>query len=260
MNHIPSDIDNEDAEMSLVEHLVDLRRSIINILLVMLGVFILMLPFNQSIYELFARPVLMNLLPGQKMLAQQPIDVFLTPIKVCFFMAVLMTIPWTLYQIWRFVAPGMYRHEKRLVLPIVFSSTILFYLGVLFAYFVILPLMFSFLVKTGGSLQGVELMPDITAYVGLSLAIFMAFGLVFEVPVATVILIHMGVVEIKTLTEKRPYIILVAFIVGMLLTPPDVFSQTLLALPMLVLFELGILVAKYLQRRKTFNTPKENER
>lgn len=247
MSTLAPNTENEDEEMSLVEHLVDLRRSLINILLVMLGVFVLMLPFNQSIYELFARPVLMNLMPGQKMLAQQPIDVFLTPIKVCFFMAVLISIPWTLYQIWRFVAPGMYRHEKRLMLPMVVSSTLLFYLGVLFAYFVILPLMFSFLVKTGASLQGVELMPDITSYVSLSLAMFMAFGLVFEVPVATVILIRMGVVEIKTLTAKRPYIILIAFVVGMVLTPPDIFSQTLLAVPMLVLFEIGILVAKYWQ-------------
>lgn len=257
MNQTSPQIENEDEEMSLVEHLVDLRRSLINILLVMVAVFIVLLPFNQSIYELFARPVLMNLLPGQKMLAQQPIDVFLTPIKVCFFMAVLATIPWTLYQIWRFVAPGMYRHEKRLMLPIVVSSTILFYIGVLFAYFVILPLMFSFLVKTGASLQGVELMPDITGYVSLSLAMFMAFGLVFEVPVATVILIQMGIVEIESLTAKRPYIILIAFTVGMLLTPPDVFSQTLLAVPMLILFEIGIIVAKYLQKQKTQASPEE---
>ena len=142
----------------------------------------------------------------------------------------------------------MYQNEKKFAFALLFSSTILFYLGVLFAYFVILPLLFSFLVGVGKNLTGVVMMPDITAYLGLSLKLFLAFGLVFEVPVITVIAIRMGVVSIESLVKKRPYIILIAFTVGMLLTPPDVFSQTLLALPMLLLFEVGILVAKYLER------------
>lgn len=241
----------DDQEMSIVDHLIDLRGSLIRILIALVIAFAVLVPFNHKIYEWFARPVLMNLLPGQKMLAQQPIDVFLTPIKVCLFIAVLITIPWTLYQIWRFVAPGMYRHEKRLVLPIIVSGTALFYLGVIFAYYVILPLMFGFLLRQGDAMTDIAVMPDITNYLGLSLKMFMAFGIVFEVPVATVILIQMGVVEIKTLTSKRPYIVLIAFTVGMILTPPDVFSQTLLAIPMLILFEGGILVAKYLQKQKS---------
>lgn len=242
--------ESNDKEMSLIEHLIDLRKSLIRIIVFVSFIFVVFLPFNQKIYEIFARPVLNNLLPGQSMLAQNGIDVFFTPIKVCFFLAVLFSIPWILYQVWRFVAPAMYRHEKRLVLPIVLSATLLFYIGVLFAYFLILPLMFSFLINTGSNLEGVTLMPDITAYVGLSLKMFLAFGLVFEVPVATVLLIYMGAVKVETLSEKRPYIILGAFVIGMILTPPDVFSQTLLAVPMLLLFELGLLFGKYMIKNK----------
>lgn len=239
-----------DREMSIVEHLIELRGSVMRALAALIIAFVILVPFNHQIYEWFARPVLINLLPGQKMLAQQPIDVFLTPIKVCLFLAVLITIPWTLYQAWRFIAPGMYRHEKRMMLPILVSGTTLFYLGVIFAYYVILPLMFGFLLKQGNAMTDIAVMPDITNYLGLSLKMFMAFGIVFEVPVATVILIQIGVVEIETLTSKRPYIVLIAFVVGMVLTPPDVFSQTLLAIPMLLLFEAGILVAKYLEKKK----------
>lgn len=237
----------QDKEMSIVEHLVDLRRCVIHMLIGVAVIFLLLLPFNRKIYELFARPVLENLLGTQQMLASKPLDIFLTPLKVCGFLAVFLAIPWILYQLWQFIAPAMYRHEKRLVLPLVFSTALLFYLGIAFAYWVILPLMFHFL--SGLQLEGVAYMPDITQYLGLSLKIFFAFGIVFEVPVATVILIQTGVVEIETLSKKRPYIILIAFVVGMLLTPPDVFSQTLLAVPMLLLFELGILVSKYLRRK-----------
>lgn len=237
----------DDQEMSMVEHLVELRTCLIRILLVVGGIFIALLPFYETVYSTFAGPVLSNLLPGQTMLSHKAIEIFFTPVKLCFFLAVLVSIPWTLYQIWRFVAPGMYGHEKRIVFPLLVSSTLLFYLGVLFAYFVILPLMFHFF--GGVNLEGVTYMPDITDYMSLSLKMFLAFGLVFEVPVATVILVQMGAVEIKTLTSKRPYIILIAFTAGMLLTPPDPFSQVLLAVPLLLLFELGILVARYLQKR-----------
>ncbi len=249
--------ETDDREMSVVDHLIELRSCILYILLALALVFVALLPFNHQIYDWFARPVLNNLLPGQKMLVYQPIDAFLTPIKVCLFVAVLITIPWSLYQIWRFIAPGMYRHEKRMMLPILVSGTALFYIGVIFAYFVILPLMFAFLLKQGTALTDVAVMPDITNYLGLSLKMFMAFGLVFEVPVATVILVQMGVVEIKTLTSKRPYIVLIAFVVGMVLTPPDMFSQILLAVPMLILFEGGVLVAKYLQKKSEKNHESE---
>lgn len=240
--------DSDDGEMSLVEHLVELRTRMIRILLAVVVVFVLLVPFNGKIYTLFARPVLENLLPDQTMLVKDAIDVILTPLKVCFILAVFITIPWILYQIWAFVAPGMYRHEKRLMLPILVSSTALFYVGVLFAYFVILPIMFNFLI--GLELPGVTFMPDITNYMSVSIGMFFAFGVVFEAPVATVILVMLGVVSSKTLAEKRPYIILAAFVIGMLLTPPDVISQTLLAVPLLALFEVGLLIARRLEKRR----------
>ena len=240
--------DNNDSEMSLVEHLVELRTRMIRILLAIAVVFVMLVPFNSEIYTLFARPVLANLLPDQTMLVKDAIDVILTPLKVCFILAVFVTIPWILYQIWAFVAPGMYRHEKRLMLPILISSTALFYVGVLFAYFVILPIMFNFLI--GLELPGVTFMPDITNYMSVSIGMFFAFGVVFEAPVATVILVMLGVVSTETLANKRPYIILAAFVIGMLLTPPDVISQTLLAVPLLLLFEIGLIIARRLEKRR----------
>ncbi|UJF23996.1 twin-arginine translocase subunit TatC [Suttonella sp. R2A3] len=253
MNAEDKDSEQDDREMSLVEHLVELRSRVIRLLLAVAVIFVALLPFYDQVYTLFARPVLSNLLPGQSMLAKDAIDVFLTPVKVCLFLAVLVTMPWTLYQIWSFVAPGMYRHEKRLMLPILASSTILFYLGVLFAYFVILPLLFLFL--GGVQLEGVAFMPDITNYMSISLRLFIAFGVVFEVPIATVILVQMGVVSIESLKAKRPYIILAAFVIGMVLTPPDIISQTLLALPLLILFEIGLFVAKRVQAKTEHEDP-----
>lgn len=245
MNENP--IAHEDKEMSAIEHLIELRTRLIRIILAIMIVFIALLPFNNQVYILFARPVLSALVDGQMMLAKDAIDVIVTPIKVCLFIAFLSTLPWTIYQLWAFIAPGMYRHEKRVMLPIILTATGLFYVGVLFAYFVILPILFHFL----GSIQldGVAFMPDITNYMSLSLTMFLAFGLVFEVPVATVILVMLGVIESQTLTNKRPYIILAAFVIGMLLTPPDILSQTLLAIPLLVLFELGLWIAKKIEKQ-----------
>ena len=240
--------EHDDEEMPLVEHLIELRTRLIRIILAIAVVFVLLVPFNGKIYTLFARPVLENLLPEQTMLVKDAVDVILTPLKVCFILAIFVTIPWILYQIWAFVAPGMYRHEKRLMLPILVSSTALFYVGVLFAYFVILPIMFNFLI--GLELPGVTFMPDITNYMSISIGMFFAFGVVFEAPVATVILVMLGVVSTQTLAAKRPYIILAAFVIGMLLTPPDVFSQTLLAIPLLLLFEVGLIVARRLEKRR----------
>lgn len=248
--------DNHDSEMPLVEHLVELRTRLIRILLALLAVFVLLVPFNGKIYTLFARPVLENLLPDQTMLVKDAVDVILTPLKVCFILAVFITIPWILYQIWAFVAPGMYRHEKRLMLPILISSTVLFYIGVLFAYFVILPIMFNFLI--GLELPGVTFMPDITNYMSISIGMFFAFGIVFEAPVATVILVMLGVVSTQTLAAKRPYIILGAFIIGMLLTPPDIISQTLLAIPLLLLFEIGLIIARRIEARREAEEQAEN--
>ncbi|WP_072281744.1 twin-arginine translocase subunit TatC [Rappaport israeli] len=246
MNQIPNQTSNNDQEMPLVDHLVELRTRLIRIILALAITFLLLLPFSSDLYTLFARPVLMNLLPGQSMLAKDAIDIFLTPIKVSLFIAALLTMPWTLYQIWAFIAPAMYKHEKRLMLPILISSTALFYLGVLFAYLVILPILFHFLGNI--QLNGVAFMPDITNYLSISLTLFIAFGIVFETPIATIILVLLDIISIETLKAKRPYIILAAFVIGMVLTPPDILSQTLLALPLLILFELGLLIAARLKK------------
>ena len=248
MTDTPNTPENDDPEMPIVEHLIELRTRLLRIIYALGGVFLLLLPFRNRVYETFALPVLNNMLPGQTMLAYDGIDIFLTPIKVCLFLACLFTIPWILYQVWAFVAPGMYRHEKRLVRPILISSTVLFYTGVLFAYFIILPILFSFL--AGIELKGVEYKPDITQYMNLSLTMFIAFGAAFEVPVATVIFIMLGLVRPETLAQKRPYIILAAFTIGMLLTPPDAISQTLLAVPMLILFEAGLYIGKRLLAKR----------
>lgn len=246
MNQIPNQTSNNDQEMPLVDHLIELRTRLIRIILALAITFLLLLPFSSDLYTLFARPVLMNLLPGQSMLAKDAIDIFLTPIKVSLFIAALLTMPWTLYQIWAFIAPAMYKHEKRLMLPILISSTALFYLGVLFAYLVILPILFHFLGNI--QLDGVAFMPDITNYLSISLTLFIAFGIVFETPIATIILVLLDIISIETLKAKRPYIILAAFVIGMILTPPDILSQTLLALPLLILFELGLLIAARLKK------------
>lgn len=232
----------DDREMALVEHLAEARSRLIYIISAIAVVFVALLPFYDSVYTLFARPVLSNLLKGQQMLAQDGIDIFLTPIKVCLFLAVLLTMPWTLYQIWRYCAPALFQHEKRLAKPLLISATLFFYLGVLFAYLVILPIMFHFF--SGIELEGVAYMPDITKYMSISLAMFLAFGVVFEVPVATFILVLLGVVNPHKLAQKRPYIILAAFTIGMILTPPDIISQTLLAVPLIIMFELGLWAAK----------------
>lgn len=244
------DDDYQDEELPLAAHLIELRRRLLYIFYALGTVFLIFLPFSGKIYTGFAAPVLRNLAmqgeEGGNMLASQAVDVFLTPLKLSLALAVFVCVPWIVYQIWAFVAPGLYRREKRLISPLIISSTILFYLGVLFAYFVILPIMFRFLVSI--DLEGVVFMPDITSYMNLSLLMFFAFGLAFEVPVATIILVHLGVVSTRDLSDKRPYIILGAFVIGMFLTPPDAISQTLLAVPMLLLFESGLWVAKRMER------------
>lgn len=177
------------------------------------------------------------------MIATQVASPFLTPFKMVLWMAVFLTIPVTLYQAWAFIAPGLYKHEKRLVMPLAITSTLLFYLGIAFAYFVVFPLVFPFLI--GYAADGVTVATDINAYLDFVITIFFAFGIAFEVPIATIILCWTGVTTPEDLVQKRPYIIVGAFVVGMLLTPPDMISQTLLAIPMWALFELGVIFARF---------------
>lgn len=236
-----------DSEASLTSHLVELRQRIIAILIGVLIVFLLCLPFSQILFEQFAQPVLQSLSANESLIIRKPLDSFLIPLKLCLFLGIIISLPWILYQIWGFVAPGLYQRERNIVAPLIISTTALFYLGILFAYFVVLPLAFSFLANFAP--QGTEYGPDIADYFSFVFTVFFAFGLAFEVPVATVLMVMVGVVDVASLRAKRRYIIVGAFVFGMLLTPPDIISQTLLAVPMWALFEIGLFVAARIERK-----------
>ena len=237
----------DDVEQPFISHLLELRDRLLKMIYGVLGAFIVLLPFADPIYTAIAAPLAAEL-GAEKLIAVGTVSPFFVPIKTVLILAVYIAIPWILYQFWAFVAPGLYRHEKRLVIPLVTSSTILFYAGMLFAYFVVLPLFSKFMAGTVPT--GVDWRPDINLYLSFLLTLFFAFGVAFEVPVATVLLCLIGATTPDSLAAKRPYIIVGAFVVGMFLTPPDVISQTLLAIPMLILFEIGILLSRILLRRK----------
>jgi sec-independent protein translocase protein TatC len=235
------------AEGSLLSHLIELRNRLLYALGAIGIVFLALLPFANDVYAFIARPLMAVLPAGMSMIATEVTSPFLTPLKFTLAAAVTLTIPVLLYQIWAFVAPGLYRHEKRMVLPLIVSSVLLFYAGMAFAYYVVFPTVFGFFVNILP--PGVQMMTDIKAYLDFVFSMFFAFGVAFEVPVAVVILAWMGIVEPDKLAEKRPYIIVAVFIVAAVLTPPDVLSQFLLAVPMLILFEIGLFVARRLRRR-----------
>lgn len=239
--------EEQTAEATLTSHLVELRQRIIYILIGVLAVFLLCLPFSQQLFEQFAQPVIQSLSDNENLIIRKPLDSFLIPLKLCLFLGVIVSLPWILYQVWGFVAPGLYQRERKIVAPLIISTTALFYLGVLFAYFVVLPLAFSFL--AGFAPEGTEYGPDIADYFSFVFTVFFAFGLAFEVPVATVLMVMVGITDVDSLRNKRRYIIVGAFIFGMLLTPPDMISQTLLALPMWALFEIGLLVAARMEKK-----------
>mgnify|MGYP000857958736 CR=1 FL=1 len=237
---------SEDKELPLVQHLIELRNRLLRIILVVVVLFCGLFYFANDIYYLISAP-LQRLLPeSSSMIATDVISPFLTPLKLTFFASVVLAIPYILYQVWAFVAPGLYKHEKRLILPLMTSSVLLFYAGMAFAYFVVFPLLFSFI--TGIGLTGVNTMTDITKYLDFVLQMFFAFGLAFEIPIATVLLIHAGAISPEGLAQKRPYIVVGCFVVGMLLTPPDVFSQILLAIPMWMLFEVGVFFGRIVDK------------
>ena len=233
-------------EESFLSHLIELRDRLIRAMLSILIVFLCLFPWAKDLYALLAQPLLATLPIGGQMIATDVVGVFLVPMKVALMVAFLIALPYVLYQIWAFVAPGLYRREKRLAVPLLVSSVSLFYLGVLFAYFVIFPVMFGFFAAAAP--DNVQVMTDISSYLDFVLVLFIAFGVAFEVPVVTVLLVLIGIVKIDTLTRNRQYVFLGAVVVGMFLTPPDVFSQTLLAIPMYLLYECGILMARLLSR------------
>jgi sec-independent protein translocase protein TatC len=231
-----------DAEQPLIAHLVELRSRLLKSIAAVLLVFLGLSPYASEIYAYLAGPLTVHLPPSTSMIAIDVASPFFTPFKLVLVLSIFLSVPLILYQLWAFVAPGLYRHEKRLIVPLLLSSTLLFYAGIAFAYFVVFPLIFGFLTAIGP--QNVAVMTDISRYLDFVLTLFFAFGLSFEVPIATIILVSTGVVSRESLAEKRPYVIVGAFVVGMFLTPPDVISQTLLAVPIWILFELGLVFSR----------------
>ncbi|MEM6579804.1 MAG: twin-arginine translocase subunit TatC [Pseudomonadota bacterium] len=248
-----SEQESIDQPLPLVAHLTELRDRLLRALLSVLIVFIALFPFANEIYAFVSEPLRALLPPGSTMIATEVAAPFLTPFKLTLFTAIFIAIPYVLYQIWSFIAPGMYKHEKRLALPLLASSVALFYAGAAFAYFVVFPLIFAFFTSVGPA--DVTIMTDINSYLNFVLKLFFAFGLAFEIPIVAVLMISTGMTTPENLAKKRPYIIVGCFVLGMLLTPPDIISQSLLALPMWILFELGI----YFGRLITRNRPQEAE-
>jgi sec-independent protein translocase protein TatC len=232
--------EEELAEGTLMSHLLELRSRLLKAVIAVIVVLLCLVPFQNRVFDIVSDP-LRAVLPGD-MIVIKPASPFLTPFKTTFFIALFLAMPAVLFQVWQFVAPGLYRREKRFAVPLLISSILLFYTGMAFAYFVVFKLMFSFFVKVLPA--GVTMSPDMDAYLDFVLGGFLAFGLAFEVPVATVMLVWSGLVSIKALTAARRYVFLGAFVVGMILTPPDPLSQTLLAVPMYLLFEAGIVLAR----------------
>ena len=230
------------AEGTLLSHLVELRGRLLKVAAAVVIVFIGLLPFSTRIFTLVSEP-LRDVLPGGAMIATQVASPLLTPFKLTLFVALFIAMPVVLYQIWAFVAPGLYRKEKRFAMPLLASSIVLFYMGIAFAYYVVFPLMFKFFTTIAP--EGVEVQTDISQFLDFITTIVFAFGIAFEVPIATVLVVWTGLTSPDKLSKARPYVFLGAFIMGMFLTPPDIISQTLLAVPVYLLFELGILMSKF---------------
>ncbi len=254
-----------DSEAPFLEHLKEVRDRLMKAVGAILLIFICLFPFADDIYGYLAQPLLQTIVgddvamealpkdgeaqPGVDATGREPmisigvIDPFLVPVKTVLFLSIFIGIPILLYHAWAFISPGLYQHEKKLAFPLVFSSTVLFYLGMAFSYFVVFPLVFGFLQSIAP--EGVSVMPDINSYLNFAIKMFFAFGIAFEVPIATILIIKLGMTTADSLREKRPYVFVGAFVVGMLLTPPDIISQTLLAIPIWLLFEAGIVFSKY---------------
>ncbi len=231
-------------EQSFISHLMELRSRLIRALLALLVVFVCLFPWSKDLYSLMAAPLLATLPKGGQMIATDVVGVFLVPMKVTMMAAFLVALPYILYQAWAFVAPGLYAHEQRLVLPLIFASVLLFFCGMAFAYFLVFPTVFGFMAKIAP--EGVAWMTDIDKYLSFVLSTFMAFGVTFEVPVIVIVLVRVGVVSIAKLKEIRPYVIVGAFVIGAVFTPPDVLSQVMLAVPLWLLYELGIILAGFI--------------
>lgn len=236
-----------DPQMPLIAHLIELRTRVLRVVIVVGVIFLAMFPFANQLYTLLAIPLIDQLPQGSTMIATEVAAPFLVPFKFTLVLACFVAMPYLLHQAWRFIAPGLYGSERRLALPLLIASVLLFYGGALFAYFIVFPLVFGFLVGTAPT--GVAVMTDISQYLAFVLKLFFAFGIAFEVPIVTIVLVWAGITTPQQLNAKRPYVIVGAFVIGMLLTPPDVISQTLLAVPMWLLFELGLVLSRFYKPR-----------
>ncbi len=234
----------EDKELSFLEHLVELRSRLLKACMAVLVVLLILLPFSRKLYAMLAAPLTSILPEGSSMIAIDVASPFLTPFKLALLLALILSIPVVIYQLWAFVAPALYKKEKRLAKPLLYSSVFLFYAGCAFAYFVVFPLVFGFFTRVAP--EGVTVMTDISKYLDFVMTLFLAFGIAFEVPIATIILVATGITTVEKLSKMRAYVLVGAFAMGMLLTPPDVISQTLLALPMWLLFEVGLVMSRFL--------------
>ncbi|WOG28558.1 twin-arginine translocase subunit TatC [Endozoicomonas sp. 8E] len=230
------------SEQPLIQHLLELRARVLKSMVITLLFFVGLFYFSNDIYELVSEPLRLLMPEGTSMIATDVASPFFAPFKLSLVLSLFLAIPFILHQVWGFIAPGLYKNEKHLAIPLLITSVILFYAGVAFAYFVVFPLIFGFFTTTGP--ETVTMMTDISSYLNFILKLFFAFGLAFEIPVATLLLIWSGISTIESLSKKRPYIVVGCFVIGMLLTPPDVISQSLLAGPMWLLFELGLLFAR----------------
>ena len=242
----------ELQEDTLLSHLIELRSRLLKAGSAVLVFFVVLAPFSDVVFKQVALPLMQKLPEGSTMIATQVASPFLTPFKTTMFAALFLAMPVVLFQLWSFAAPGLYKKEKKFAVPLLVSSVGLFYLGAGFAYFVVFPLMFGFF--TSAAPAGVSVMTDISSYLDFVLVLFFAFGMAFEVPIATVILVWSGLTSIETLEKNRAYVFLGAFIVGMLITPPDIISQTLLAVPVYLLYECGILLSKVIKNKDNEET------
>jgi sec-independent protein translocase protein TatC len=234
------------AEGTLISHLLELRDRLLRELIAVFVIFLPLVFFSNDLFTFVARPLIDKLPEGTSLIATSVVAPFMTPLKLALIAAIFVAMPYVLYEVWGFVAPGLYRREKRFALPLFASSVVLFYTGVAFAYFIVFPLMFGFLTTT--TPEGVRMMTDISSYLDFTLLLFFAFGIAFEVPVAVVLLASTGLVKVETLKKNRGYVLLGIFVVAAFLTPPDAISQSFMAVPMYILYELGILFAQYLAR------------
>ncbi|MCI5107685.1 MAG: twin-arginine translocase subunit TatC [Pseudomonadales bacterium] len=238
----------EEKELTLIDHLVELRDRILKCLVAVVVLFLALFYFANDIYTYVADPLIAALPEGASMIAIDPTSPFFAPFKLTFYVSVLLAAPYILYQLWSFIAPGLYKNEKAVAIPLFISSVILFYGGIAFARYILFGIVFSFFISVAP--EGIQVAPDISSFLSFALTIFFAFGIAFEIPVAVFLCIWAGLAEPDSLAEKRPYVVVGCFVVAMLLTPPDPFTQSMLALPMWALFELGILAGRMIRKRQ----------